>query len=309
MERSRRARLRAWIMAARLHTLPAGISPVLVGIGLAGSDGVFSLGPALAALVGAIFIQIGTNFVNDYTDAIRGADSPDRAGFTRVTASGLIPAETIRLAAAVTFATAILIGFYLVYVGGAPIVVIGLVSIACGYAYTGGPIPFGYRGLGDLFVFIFFGLVAVTGTYYVQAADLLAEPLSLTIPAGTVTVEAVLGGVAMGALTTAILVINNLRDIEEDRAAGKRTLAVILGPQWTRVEFLSLLAVAYLVPIYFILEGATATAAVYLSLPLAGLLSRTVLRTREGEAMNEALADAGRLTLVFAVLFAVGVWV
>lgn len=299
--------LKAWVMAARLHTLPAGIAPVVVGIGLASADGVFSWLPALAALVGAILIQIGTNFVNDYTDALRGADSPDREGFTRVTASGMIPAETVRMAAAVTFAAAIGVGFYLVYVGGAPIVVIGLVSILCGYAYTGGPIPFGYRGLGDLFVFVFFGLVAVAGTYYVQAVDILADPLTLTIPAGTVTLEAILGGVAMGALTTAILVINNLRDIEEDREAGKRTLAVVLGPTWTRIEFTALLVLAYLVPVYFILEGAPLAAVVFLSLPYAGLLLRTIWRTREGQALNEALSRMGRLTLGFALLFAAGV--
>ncbi len=309
MEASVPSRLHAWIIAARLHTLPAGISPVLVGIGLAGADGVFAPLPAGAALVGALLIQIGTNFVNDYTDALRGADSADRDGFTRVTAAGLIDVETIKVAAFATFAAALLVGCYLVYVGGAPIVVVGLVSIASGYAYTGGPLPFGYRGLGDLFVFVFFGLVAVTGTYYVQAAAVLADPLTVTIPAGTVTIEAVMGGIAMGALTTAILVVNNLRDIEDDRDAGKRTLAVILGPAGTRVEFVGLLLVAYTVPVYFILEGTTRVGAVYFSLPLAILVTTRVFQPRDGERLNRTLSKTGQLTLLFAVLFTAGVWV
>lgn len=307
MEASLPSRLRAWIMAARLHTLPAGISPVLVGIGLAGGDDVFAPLPAGAALIGALLIQIGTNFVNDYTDALRGADSADRDGFTRVTASGLIDVDTIKLAAFATFGAALLVGFYLVYVGGAPIVIVGLVSIASGYAYTGGPLPFGYRGLGDLFVFVFFGLVAVTGTYYVQAAAVLAEPLSMSIPAGTVTIEAVMGGIAMGGLTTAILVVNNLRDIEDDRDAGKRTLAVILGPTWTRIEFVGLLLLAYIVPVYFVLEGSTRVAVVYFSLPLAIFVTTRVFHSRDGETLNRTLSKTGQLTLLYAVLFTAGI--
>ena len=305
---SRRAHLRSWWIAARIHTLPAGIAPVILGVGLAAADGMFALYPAVAALIGAVLIQIGTNFANDYSDARRGVDRPDRAGFTRVTASGMLAPSTVRRAMIIAFAAAILVGTYLVYVGGLPIVIIGLSSILFGYLYTGGPSPYGYRGLGDLFVFVYFGLIAVVGTYYVQAADTLAEPLTIGVPTGTVTPEAVLGGIAMGALTTAILVINNLRDLEDDRDAGKRTLAVILGTRWTRIEFTALLVAAYLVPVYFVLDGAVAVAAAYLSLPLAALVLRTVLRTREGEAMNRALASTGRLTLVYAVLFALGVW-
>ena len=307
-ETSFRDRLYAWWMAARVHTLPAGISPVLVGIGIAAADEVFSLWPALAALVGAVLIQIGTNFANDYSDAIKGTDAPDRTGFTRVTAAGLLEASTVRLAAFTTFGLAILLGTYLVYIGGLPIAIIGLSSVLFGYLYTGGPKPYGYRGLGDLFVFVYFGLVAVVGTYYVQAADVLASPLTVAIPAGTITLEAILGGIAMGALTTAILVVNNYRDIEEDTAAGKRTLAVMLGPRWTRVEFIALLAVAYLVPIYFVFEGYELVLFVYATLPVGAYAIRTMLIIQEGETLNQLLSNVGRLTLLYAILFAVGVW-
>ena len=159
----------AWLMAARPQTLPAGASPVIVGAGLAVHEGVFASAPWLAALVGALLIQVGTNFANDYYDAAKGADTEEREGFTRVTAGGLIPPRRVKLAMAATYGLAVLVGVYLVAVGGAPILVVGLSSIAAGVLYTGGPYPYGYRGLGDLFVFVYFGVVAVTGTFYVQA--------------------------------------------------------------------------------------------------------------------------------------------
>lgn len=307
-EGSRTDRLRTWWLAARVHTLPAAVAPVVVGIGLAVDDGVFAPVPALAALVGAVLIQIGTNFANDYTDAIRGADSPDRAGFTRVTAAGLLAPDAVRLAMLVTFALAIAVGTYLVYIGGVAIAVVGLTSILCGYAYTGGPRPFGYRGLGDAFVFVFFGPIAVVGTYYVQAVTHVAEPFLLSVPAGTVTAAAVAGGVAMGALTTAILVINNLRDIEEDAASGKRTLAVLVGARWTRVELTGLYALAYLVVLWFWLVAGTPGALVaLLSVPLPGVVLATAWRTRDGPAMNRTLQRAGQAALAYAVLLALGV--
>jgi 1,4-dihydroxy-2-naphtoate prenyltransferase (EC 2.5.1.-) len=178
------SRARAWVVAARPQTLPAAAAPVVVGTGLAVHDGVFAPLPALAALLGALLIQVGTNLANDYFDAVNGADTDDSEGFTRVTQAGLIPPEQVRAATAATFGAAVLVGSYLVYVGGLPILVIGLASIASGVAYTGGPYPLGYHGLGDLFVFVFFGLVAVTGTYYVQAVQVLADPLTTTVPPG-----------------------------------------------------------------------------------------------------------------------------
>jgi 1,4-dihydroxy-2-naphthoate octaprenyltransferase len=301
------SRRRAWLMAARPQTLPAAAAPVIVGSGLAVHDGVFAPLPALAALVGAALIQIGTNFANDYYDAIKGADTDERQGFTRVTQSGLIAASDVRRAMVLTFALAILVGTYLVYVGGVPILVIGLASVASGVAYTGGPYPFGYRGLGDLFVFVFFGLVAVTGTYYVQAAALLAGPFPLRIPAGTLTAEAVIASLPIAGLATAILVVNNVRDLETDREAGKRTLAVMLGYRWSRVEFVALLALAYLTPFWFLLEGfGLAVALPLVTLPYAVALAHTVATETGGEALNPALEHTGKLLAGYAVLFATG---
>ncbi len=214
----------------RPQTLPAGGAPVLIGIGLAVADGIFEPWPAIGALVGALLIQVGTNFANDYYDAVNGADTEEREGFTRVTAGGLIEPTRVKQAMAGTYALALVVGVSLVYVGGLPIVVVGLSSILAGLLYTGGPYPYGYYGLGDLFVFLYFGLIAVAGTYYVQAVVALGEaPLPLWVPPATVTAGAVLAGVAAGGLSTTILVVNNIRDRETDKKAGKRTLAVMLA--------------------------------------------------------------------------------
>src|SRR6056297_3030757 len=239
---------RAWVLAARPQTLPAAAAPVVVGVGLALHDGVFAPLPALAAFVGAALIQVGTNFANDYYDAIQGADTEEREGFTRVTAGGLIEPEEVKRAMYLTFATAVLLGTYLVYVGGVPILVVGLLSVLSGIAYTGGPYPLGYHGLGDLFVFVFFGVVAVVGTYYVQAASLLAAPLSTAIPPGTVPLVAVLASLPIAALSTNILVVNNIRDRKEDATTGKRTLAVRFGYRVSRLQFAGLAGLAYMVP-------------------------------------------------------------
>ncbi|WP_331232857.1 1,4-dihydroxy-2-naphthoate polyprenyltransferase [Natronorarus salvus] len=301
------SRGKAWLMAARPQTLPAAAAPVIVGTALAVADGLFAPLPALAALVGAALIQVGTNFANDYYDAVKGADTDAREGFTRVTQSGLIPPEAVKRAMALTFAAAILVGTYLVSVGGVPILVIGLASVAAGVAYTGGPYPFGYHGLGDLFVFVFFGLVAVTGTYYVQAAALLVEPFPLWIPPGTVTVEAVVASLPIAAISTCILVVNNVRDRETDARAGKRTLAVIFGYRFARAEFVSLLALAYLVPTWFVLTGwGVAVLLPLLSLPLAASLSRTLLTETGGDALNPALERTGKLLALYAVLLSIG---
>ncbi len=301
------SRRRAWLMAARPQTLPAAAAPVMVGVGLAVRDGVLAPLPALAALVGALLIQIGTNFANDYYDAIKGADTDEREGFTRVTQAGLLPPDAVRRAMLVTFTVAILVGTYLVSVGGVPILVIGLASVLCGIAYTGGPYPFGYYGLGDLFVFVFFGVIAVTGTYYVQAAALLAEPFPTWVPPGTVTETVVLASLPIAALSTAILVVNNVRDIETDRTAGKRTLAVILGYRLSRVEYVSLLTLAYVVPAWLFATGESLAVLLPLaSLPLAVVVARTVCTRTDGEALNPALERTGKLLALYAVLFAVG---
>jgi len=302
------SRTKAWLMAARPQTLPAAAAPVIVGTGLAVADGVFAPVPALLAFVGAALIQIGTNFANDYYDAINGADTEDREGFTRVTQSGLISPEQVKLATVVTFGLAILSGTYLVYVGGLPILVIGLVSVVCGWAYTGGPYPLGYHGLGDLFVFVFFGLVAVTGTYYVQAAAVLAEPLTTTLPAGTITTAAIVASLPIAAISTAIIVVNNIRDLETDAETGKRTLAVRLGYRWSRVEYVAMLALAYVVPVWFWLgtDYGLGVLLSLLTLPYAAMVARTVLTRTGGDALNHALEQTGKLLALYAISFAGG---
>lgn len=209
--------------AARPRTLPAAIAPVIAATGLAFHDGGMKPAAAAACLGFALLVQIGTNFANDYFDFLKGADTRERVGPRRAVAAGLVAPATMRRATAVVFAAAFLVGLTLLPFGGWPLVLIGVVSILCGYAYTGGPYPLAYHGLGDVFVFVFFGLVAVTATYFVQA--------------GTVTTDAWLIGAGIGGLATNILVVNNHRDIATDRKAGKRTLAVRFGERFSRLQF------------------------------------------------------------------------
>ena len=300
--------MRAWLAAARPQTLPAAAAPIVVGGGLAWADGVFALGPLLAAFIGAALIQIGTNFANDYYDAIQGADTEAREGFTRVTQSGVIAPERVKGAMYLTFAAAIAVGSYLVYIGGVPILVIGLLSVISGIAYTGGPYPLGYHGLGDLFVFVFFGVIAVVGTYYVQAAAVLAEPLSTTIPPGTVTWTAFLASLPVAAISTNILVVNNIRDKKEDATTGKRTLAVRFGYRVSRLEYTALFGLAYLIPVWlWVGEGwSTAVLLPLLTLPVAVLVTRTVWTNTSGAALNPALETTGKLLAAYSLLFGVG---
>jgi 1,4-dihydroxy-2-naphthoate octaprenyltransferase len=301
-------RRRAWLIAARPQTLPAAAAPVVVGVGLAFRDGVLAPLPALAALLGAILIQIGTNFANDYYDAVKGADTEEREGFTRVTAGGLIEPASVKRAMWLTFAAAILVGVYLVAVGGVPILLIGLLSVASGIAYTGGPYPLGYHGLGDLFVFVFFGLVAVTGTYYVQAAAELGVAFVTFLPRPElVPLAALVASLPIAAISTNILVVNNVRDREEDATTGKRTLAVRFGYTFARVEYLLLLGMAYTIPPVFTLTtGDVTTLLPLITLPYGVMVTRTVLTETSGEALNPALEQTGKLLAVFAALFAVG---
>ncbi|PSP75956.1 1,4-dihydroxy-2-naphthoate polyprenyltransferase [Halobacteriales archaeon QS_3_64_16] len=303
------SRRRAWVMAARPQTLPAGGAPVIVGVGLAiGFDALAPL-PALAALLGALCIQIGTNFANDYYDAVRGTDTEKREGFTRVTAGGLIAPEAVKRAMYATFALAIGIGTYLVSVGGVPILLVGLASVLSGLAYTGGPYPFGYYGLGDLFVFVFFGLVAVSGTYYVQAAALAnAGAVPLWLPPGTLPLAAIVASLPIAGLSTCILVVNNVRDLGTDRQAGKRTLAVLVGYTWSRIEFLALVGMAYVIPVVLLADPRFGIGVLFptVTLPYAIGVSRTVLTETSGEALNPALERVGKLLAGYAVLFSVG---
>jgi len=308
MSGSELSQTRAWVLAARPQTLPAAAAPVVVGAGLAWYDGVFAPFPLLAAFVGAALIQIGTNFANDYYDAIQGADTDAREGFTRVTQSGLIEPDRVKQAMYLTFAAAIGVGSYLVYIGGLPILVIGLLSVISGVAYTGGPYPLGYHGLGDLFVFIFFGVIAVMGTYYVQATDVLAAPLSTTVPPGTVTLTGFLASLPVAALSTNILVVNNIRDRQEDATTGKRTLAVRFGYRFSRLQYTGLLSLAYVVPGWlWLVEGLSATVLLpLLTLPVGLMVTRTVWSDTSGAALNPALETTGKLLAAYSVLFGLG---
>jgi 1,4-dihydroxy-2-naphthoate polyprenyltransferase len=286
------SRARAWVMAARPPTLPAAVVPVLVGSAAAVRVGFQPLA-FLAALLAAVLIQIGTNFANDYFDFHKGADTAERLGPVRVTQSGLIPPETVRAAMVLVFGLAALVGLYLVFVGGWPILLIGVLSIAAGVLYTGGPYPLAYHGLGDLFVFIFFGLIAVCGTAYLHV--------------GAVPGAAWFAALPVALIVTAIIVVNNLRDIDTDRLANKRTLAVLLGRRATRVEYLLLVAGAYLLLLAGPLLGVVGVGALlpWLSLPLAISLIRTVFR-EQGRPLNRALGGTGRLHMLFGLLLAIG---
>jgi len=286
--------VRTWIMASRPRTLTAAIVPVVVGTAVAVRDGVFNPWVALAALFSAVMIQIGTNLANDLFDFKKGADTHTRLGPTRVTSAGLLTPREVEIGMWVVFGLAAASGLYVIYVGGWPMLVIGVASILAGVAYTAGPFPLGYNGLGDLAVFIFFGLVAVLGTYYAQAR--------------AVTLGAVLAAVPVGALATAILVVNNVRDADTDRAAGKRTLAVLLGRGAARAEYAVLLTLAYAAPLaLWLLRGASVWALLpLLTLPVAVRLARVVITT-EGPALNRALAGTAQLLALYGVLFALGI--
>jgi 1,4-dihydroxy-2-naphthoate octaprenyltransferase len=287
-------RLEVWVAAMRPKTLPAAIAPVLVGTALAAADGALHAGAAVAALVGALLIQIGTNLANDYSDWRRGADNDTRLGPARATQQGWLSPRTVAGAAALCFGLAALVGLYLVSRAGWPLVAIGLVSIACGIAYTGGPLPFGYFGLGDLAVLVFFGPIAVCGTYYVQALRWSSSAL--------------LASVGVGALITAILVVNNIRDRESDRRAGKHTLAVRLGLCASRWEYATLLLLPYaLIPLAVTLDlGRVGWYVALATLPLA-LIENRKLWQRDGAELNASLASTARLSLLYSASLALGV--
>jgi 1,4-dihydroxy-2-naphthoate octaprenyltransferase len=288
--------LRVWLLAARPATLPAAIVPVLVG-SAAGLHGLhqFHERVLLPTLLAALLIQIGTNFANDVFDFRRGADTAERLGPLRVTQGGLVTPRQVLIATYVTFGLALLIGVYLVSIGGWPILVIGILCLLAGLTYTGGPWPFGYHGLGDVVCFVFFGVLAVLGSAYLQRLEITPLDVWASIP--------------VGCLVTAILIVNNLRDIDTDRQVGKMTLAVRLGRRGTRIEYAALVAIAYLAVVYL---GLTQMVGAWwwlplLSLPLAVWLVRFVSRT-QGRPLNQALKRTGQLHLVFGLLFAAALW-
>ncbi|HZA89354.1 MAG TPA: 1,4-dihydroxy-2-naphthoate polyprenyltransferase [Solirubrobacterales bacterium] len=286
---------RIWLMAARPRTLPAAVAPVLVGTAAAveASDEL-RVGAFIAALVGSVFIQIGTNLANDYSDAKRGADSVDRLGPVRVTASGMVAPRRVLVATWVAFAVAVGAGIYLTAVAGPVILAVGAVSILAGVLYTGGPRPYGYAGLGEAFVFLFFGLVAVNGSYFVQVERLDWLPFALSVP--------------VGCLATAILVVNNVRDIDTDRRAGKLTLAVRLGRGRARVLYAALVVAAYLglTSALLLADGPAWGLLALASLPLAPRPVRAVRRRTDGPSLNAALAATGALLAAFSALLTAG---
>jgi 1,4-dihydroxy-2-naphthoate polyprenyltransferase len=289
--------LHIWLMAARPRTLPAAVAPVLVGTALAATEGTFRPLTFVAAMVGAVFIQIGTNLSNDYSDARRGADTEDRLGPVRVTAGGLVPPRQVLVATYVAFGVAVLAGAYLIATAGWELLLVGAASILAGVLYTGGPRPYGYEGLGEVFVFLFFGVVAVTGSYFAQLERVTWEALVLAVP--------------VGLLAAAILVVNNVRDLETDRRAGKRTLAVRLGRTRARGLYGAMVYVAFVcAPLPWAFGSDELSAWLLLplvALPFAVPIVRTVRNRTDGPALNGALARTGLLQLVFCALLSAGI--
>ena len=283
-------------MAARPRTLPAAIAPVLVGTAVAIEEhgDLPRVAAFIAALIGSIFIQIGTNLANDYSDAKRGADTVDRLGPVRVTAAGLVAPRSVLIATWLAFGVAVVAGIYLATVAGWVIIAVGAASIAAGVLYTGGPRPYGYAGLGELFVFLFFGLVAVNGSYYVQLERLDWLPFGLSV--------------AVGCLATAILVVNNVRDVDTDRRAGKRTLAVRMGRDDARRLYLALIGGAYLALLLTLAANGGPWWALlgFVSAPLAIKPTGAVLTRTDGPALNGALAGTGALLGAFSLAVSTG---
>lgn len=294
MSQSAPSPIKAWILAARPRTLPAAAAPVLVAFAFAWHDGVFSWLPGLACLLISLLMQIGANLANDLFDHERGSDTPDRLGPTRVTASGLISTSNMRAGIAAVFSLAGLLGLYLIWLRGWPILLLGLAIFLAALTYTGGPFPYGYFALGDVFVFLFFGLAAVCGTYFAIS--------------GSLTKTVVWSAVPMGLLIINILVVNNTRDIATDGAANKRTLAVLFGRRAMLAEYLFCLAGAYLAPLGLWVSGLVSVGAMlsWISLPMGIRLYREFSIT-EGRQLNQTLAGTAQLALVFAILFSLGI--
>jgi 1,4-dihydroxy-2-naphthoate octaprenyltransferase len=288
---------RVWLLAARPATLPAAVVPVLVGSAAALHGGAVGVqeGVLIATLLAALLIQIGTNFANDVFDFHKGADTAERLGPLRVTQGGLVSPRQVLVATYITFGLALLVGLYLVSVGGWPILLIGVLCLLAGLGYTGGPWPFGYHGLGDLVCFLFFGVLAVLGSAYLQNPS--------------ITPLAVWASIPVGCLVTAILIVNNLRDIDTDRRVGKMTLTVRLGRRGTRLEYAACVAVAYGVVVGLGLAGMVGAWwwLPLLSLPLAAWLIRFVGGTT-GRPLNAALKRTGQLHLLFGLLFTAALW-
>lgn len=284
---------KTWVLAIRPRTLPAAAAGVIMGAAMAWRDGYFRLDAVLVCLLTALLLQIGSNLANDVFDFERGTDTVERLGPTRVTQAGLLSPNQVKAGMVVVFGAAALLGLYLAWLGGWVILIVGVAAIISAIAYTGGPFPIGYHGLGDIFVFIFFGLASVAGTYYIQSGFVSPAVWWMTIPPGLII--------------TAILVVNNLRDIDNDCKAGKNTLAVLMGEKGTKNQYLICMFIAYLVLIPVAWAGLIPWSSLlaWLSLPLALQAAKVVL-TQKGRPLNAALAKTGQTALIFSLLFWLG---
>lgn len=284
-----------WVRAARPQTLAAAFAPVMVGASIAYKNHLLNPVTTTVALICAFLIQIGTNFANDYFDYVNGADTEERIGFERATAQGLITASQMKRAAIVTMAFAFFLGLYLVWHAGWVILVLGVLSIVFGFLYTGGPYPLGYNGLGDLFVLIFFGFAAVMGTYYVNALDW--------------SIASFWASFAVGALAVNILVVNNLRDIEQDRLSGKNTLGVLLGENALRYEYLFMLLLAFAIPphFYFQLDYGYIVLLPFISIPSAMRLLQDIWKMEDKRNLNRTLEKTAQFMVLFTILFSIGI--
>ena len=287
--------VKIWVDAARPKTLSAAFAPVLIGASIAWHDDLFILTNTFVAVICAFLIQIGTNFANDYFDFVKGADTKDRIGFTRATSAGLVSPKSMLNATIITMGLAFFLGLYLVWVGGWIVLVIGLLSLLFGILYTGGPYPLGYNGLGDVFVFLFFGIIAVMTTYYINALEWSEDTFWASL--------------AIGALSTNILVINNLRDVEQDTISGKRTLGVLFGETALKWEYTVMLLLAFAIPphFYFRLEYGIWIFLPFISIPFAFLLARKVWIESHKPNLNKVLEQTAKFMALFSLLFATGI--
>ena len=293
MVKENQNKFKSWVLASRPKTLPAAVAPVLIGTSVAYYDNKLNLIAALIALICSVLIQIGTNFVNDLYDHLKGSDSEERVGPERALATGMISVNEMKRAIYLTFGVTFFLGLYLVYIAGWPILLVGIFSIASGYAYTAGPYPLAYNGLGDIFVFVFFGVVAVVGTYYVQALKLTELIFIASIPAGM--------------LITNILVVNNYRDVDEDKKNNKNTLAVKLGKRFSRIQYLVQMLIAYAVPVVVFIryEISWTVLLPLITLPLGVKLFKMLVDLK-GEALNKTLELTAKLSVLFSILFSIG---